>query len=402
MTVRSGMAGRPAARGWLIISVAGAVVLLGAFALRRPAGAAVETARAVRKDILVPVLSDGTLEPPPGGELRCAETALVAAVLVKEGDRVGKGQELVRLENPELARAAREARSGALALGEDRASAVSELDQSRGESGHLREVVAADRRLLAQSAVSRATLEADELALARSEARALAAQARLDSLGRGAGAAGRSRIAIADASARDLERRLSALLVRAPFQGVVYGLPPRTGETIAAGKAVASVTDPEHLRVRVRVDEPDLPRILVGQRLVVRFDGLPERRWEGKILAVSSGVRESGGREVGEAIGEISDPKLSLPPNASVNVEIVVGSKAGVLAVPRAALFRDETRRFVYRLDGGRARRQDISTGLVGLDDVEVASGLSEADAVILPGGVPLSDGLAVTVRPSR
>jgi membrane fusion protein (multidrug efflux system) len=149
------------------------------------------------------------------------------------------------------------------------------------------------------------------------------------------------------------------------------------------------------------VDQPDLPRVSVGQRLIVTFDGLPDRRWEGRVLAVSPGVREAAGREVGEVLGEISDKTLSLPPNASVNVQIVTGEKHSVSTVPRAALFRDGDRRFVYRLEDGRAQRRDVSIGLVGLNDVEIAGGLKENDVVILPGTVPLSDGLRVRTAKS-
>jgi membrane fusion protein (multidrug efflux system) len=149
--------------------------------------------------------------------------------------------------------------------------------------------------------------------------------------------------------------------------------------------------------VRARGDQPDLPRVAGGQRLIVTFDGLPDRRWEGKVLTVSSGVREASGREVGEVIGEISDKPLSFPPNASVNVQIVVGEKHGVPTIPRAALQRDGSRRFVWRLEEGRARRRDVSVGLIGLNDVEIAGGLQENDSVLLPGIVPLSDGLRVT-----
>ena len=83
--------------------------------------------------------------------------------------------------------------------------------------------------------------------------------------------------------------------------------------------------------------------------------------------------------------------------NASVNVQIVTGEKHGVLTVPRAALFRDGNRRFVYVREGGRARRRDVTVGLIGLNDVEIAGGLKENDAVILPGTVPVTDGTRVT-----
>jgi HlyD family secretion protein len=379
-----------------IAGVAVVVTLaLAVIALRGPSGVPVTTARAARRDLVVPILSDGTLEPPAGGELRAPEAATVATIPAHEGERVVKGAPLVVLQSPELTQAALQARSTAAQLSEEKIRAGGDHEQQKRETARAKETFEADARLLKESAIPRATYETDELAYRQAVERLRVAQARFDSLA-GSGA-GRSRLALAEEAARELERRVAALTVKAPIEGVAYGLPRKTGETAAAGQIVASVADPEHLRVRARVDQPDLPRVAVGQRLIVTFDGLPDRRWEGKVLAVSSGVREASGREVGEVLGEISDKPLSLPPNASVNVQIVVGEKHGVLTIPRAALFRDGNRRFVYRLEEGRAHRRDVSVGLIGLNDVEIASGLRDNDAVILPGTVPLSEGLHVT-----
>ncbi len=385
---------------WAIATAVVLAVVLAIVAFRGPSGVAVTTTRAVRKDLVVPILCDGSLEPPPGGELRAPESARVAAVPAHDGDRVHKGQLLVVLENPELAQSALTARSTALQLSEEKVRAEADLAQARSEVGHAKEVFEADARLLKEAAISRAAYDADELAYRQSADRLRAAQARADSFaGKGRG---QSRVGLAETSAEELERRVAALKLQAPADGVVYGLPRKIGETVQAGDVVAGVADPEHLRVRARVDQPDLPRVAVGQRLVVTVDGLPERRWEGQVLAVSPGVREVAGRQVGEILGEIADSKLSLPPNASVNVEIVTSEKRAVLAISRAALFRDGDKRLVYRLEDGRARRREVSIGLVGTNDVEITNGLQENDTVILPGAVPLSDGLRVTTSKSE
>jgi multidrug efflux pump subunit AcrA (membrane-fusion protein) len=333
----------------------------------------------------VPILSDGTLEPPAGGELRAPEAATVAAIPAREGEPVAKGATLVVLQSPELTQSALQARSTAAQLSEEKIRAVGDLEQQKRESARAKETFEADARLLKESAIPRATYQTDELAYRQAAESLRVAQARFESLA-GSGA-GRSRLELAEEAARELERRVTALTVRAPIEGIAYLLPRKTGETVAAGQVVASVADP--------------PRVAIGQRLIVTFDGLPDRRWEGKVLAVSAGVREASGREVGEVLGEISDKPLSLPPNASVNVQIVVGERHGVLTIPRAALFRDGNRRFVYCLEEGRARRREVSIGLIGLNDVEITDGLRESDAVILPGTLPLSDGLRVTTAKS-
>jgi HlyD family secretion protein len=384
-----------ARRRWWI---GGAVVILAlaaAAALRRPSGPPVPTARATHHDLTVTITSDGTLEPPSGGELRASEPAVVAAILAREGERVTRGTPLVRLSSSELEQSALTARSGALSVAEERARAAAELDAARREEQHRRGIAESDARLLDQKAISRAAAAADELALRQAQDRVRQAEARLASLsGRG-----RGRVELSAEAARELERRVAALTVRAPSDGVVYGLPRKIGETVAPGQIVASVADPQHLRARIRVDQPDLPRVQVGQRIVVTFDGLPDRRWSGRVLSVPAGVTEAAGRQVGEVIGEISDPERLLPPNAAVNVQIVTGEKPGALAIPRAALLRDGERRFVYVFDHGRARRRDVAVGLIGVSEVEITRGLAEGDVVLIPGTVPLSEGERVSVR---
>lgn len=365
-------------------------------ALRRPEGIAATAELAVRKDLVVPILSDGTLEPSAGGELRAADHARVAAIRVREGEHVRKGQTLVELDEPALASQARDARSAAEELDAARARAAADLDAEKGEAARLKRVVEADGRLLSEGAIPRATLEADELALRKASERARASQTQLDSL---SGVGGSSRLELAQTSAQALTRRVSALTVQAPSDGVVYGLPRRVGESVEAGQIVASVADPDHLRVRVRVDQPDLPRVNAGQRLVVSFDGLPDRKWDGRITIVSPGLREVGGRQVGEIQGEIADPTSSLPPNASVNVSIVVAEKKAALVIPRQTLQRDGAKRFAWVVKDGRAHRSDLTLGVIGSNEVEVAGGLSEGDRVLIPGAVPLSEGVRVDLR---
>jgi len=372
------------------------VLVLAVAALRRPESAEVPIAAVTRADLLVPILSDGILEPPPQGELRAPESATVAAIRVREGERVRRGTVLLELENPSLAAKARDARSEASALGAERAKASADLESDEAEAARLRRTLESDERLLAQGAITRAAYEADDLALRSAGERVRAARARRDSL---AGAGGPSRVGLSEESAKELARRVESLIVRSPADGIVYGLPRRVGETVDAGQVVGAVTDPDHLRVRIRVDQPDLPRVRPGQKIVVTFDGLPDRRWMGTVTLVAPGLRDVGGRQVGEVLAEIADPTSQIPPNASVNVQIVVAEKKGALVVPRAALLADGDRRFVYVEEKGRAIRRDVEVGLIGLTEVEIASGLKEGERVILAGAVPLSEGMRVKPR---
>jgi HlyD family secretion protein len=389
--------GLPRPLRWLAAAAFALVVLLLAAALWRPKPPAVASAKVIRGDLVVPILCDGTLEPLPGGELRALDAATVAAVLVREGERVRKGETLVRLESPVVSEKAHEARAEALRLAAEKAQAAAEVDRARRKVADRKQIFEADTRLLSEKAITRTAWEESREALQNAEESLRSATARLESLdGAGGGA---SRLGLVEASARDLGERLEALTVRAPRDGIVYGLPRKAGEIVAPGQIVAGVADPSVRSVRARVDQPDLPRIAVGQKMKVTFDGLPDRSWVGTVSSVSPGLREVGGREVADVLGEIHDTTGELPPNASVNVEIVAGERKGVLLIPRAALQRDGEARFVFVPERGRARRRGIGVGLLGVTAVEVTSGLAEGDVVLLPGATPLVDGARVLVR---
>jgi multidrug efflux pump subunit AcrA (membrane-fusion protein) len=387
----------------------------------------VTAAPVVRGDLLVRVLCDGRLEPPDGGELRVADGGTVAALAVHEGDRVRRGQQLLRLVNPDLEARARDARAELRRLQTESATTADDLDREAREAAWREQVAASDRRLLAKGAIPRSTLEADELAWHQALDRLHDAEARLDALRRSAGQAGGggSRLALALGAAAELDRRVRALTVHAPFDGMVYGLPRAVGETVPAGQLVASVTDPDRPHVRCRVDQPDLPRVAPNQRLIVTFNGLPDRKWDGTVQRVGTGLREAGGREVGEIVGELSDPVHTLPANAAVDVQVVVAQKRGVLSIPRSALRRETdqggadaaadenrpaaltagdagpvvgggTRRYVYTVSRRHAHRRDVTVGLIGLAEVEVLAGLREGERVVAEGPPTLEENVRV------
>ncbi len=391
----------PTTRRARALSGLAAIVLVASVAafLRGGRASKVEAASVRRTTFRVTVTCAGRLEAPPGGELRASEPGTVAAIVQKDGATVAPGEPLVRIDSPDLVARAREARDEVERLEAEGAAARAEVEQCRLEAEHRRARLAGDLRLLEQGAVSRASVDESRLARNDAEARLQSAEARLDALARG-GDGEQPRLELARERARALDARVASLAVRAPMAGVVYALPRRVGEVVAPGQVVASVTDPRHPAVRGRVDQPDVPRLQVGQPLLVTFDGLPDQTFAGSVQAVGRDLREEGGRNVGEVLGEIRDPERRLPLNASVNVEVVVAERSSVLTVPRAAVHRDGARRYALVVRDGRAERRPIEAGLVGSVDVEVLAGLVEGERVILPGAAPVEAGQRVSLVP--
>jgi HlyD family secretion protein len=384
----------------IAIAVTAAVLALR----HRPVKVTVAAAR--RGDLLVSVLCDGNLEPPAGGELRAREGGTVAALAVHDGQRVEGGQLLLRLDNPDLAAQARQAHADLDRMEAERSAAASALAGAEQEASYRQQVLAGDRRLLAENALAPAAVRADELAALQAAAAVAKARAELASVA-GAGGAGSSGAAGGGASRLDLarrgaaaaDRRLADLTVRAPAAGVVYGLPRTLGEAVEAGRLVATVTDTAHPHLRFRVDQPDLPRVVPGQLLIVTFNGQPDRQWRGTVRSVGTGLREAGGRQVGEALADLAEPADTLPANAAVDVQVIIARREGVLIVPRVALHRDGEERWVFTIADASAERRRVEVGAIGLSEVEVARGLAAGEEVIVEAPVTLGEGTRVVAR---
>ena len=131
-TGQQGQGIRPAWRWGLALLAL--ILLAGVFAaFSGPKGPSVQTASVRRGELVVPVQCDGTLEPPPGGELRAGDPATVAQLYVENGNHVRAGAPLVRLENTELSRKALEARSEALRLDSERVAASADVSELEGK-----------------------------------------------------------------------------------------------------------------------------------------------------------------------------------------------------------------------------------------------------------------------------
>jgi HlyD family secretion protein len=190
--------------------------------------------------------------------------------------------------------------------------------------------------------------------------------------------------------------------VRAPFDGVVYSLPVKSGAYVQAGDLLLQVADLSRVRVRVFVDEPDVARLSSGQKIEVTWDAVPGRIWTGAVTTVPSTVKLHGTRNVGEATCTVDNHDLRLLPNVNVNVSIVTAEHNNVLTLQRDAVRIDDTKPYVYQVVDNHLKRQDVEISLQNLTRVEITSGLPENAVVALSAeeSKPLVDAAPVKVVP--
>ena len=361
------------------------------------------------------ISTNGKVEPVRNFESHAPIATTVKRLLVKEGDHVQRGQLLLELDNDDIraqaARAQAQIKAAQANLAATKNSGTQEeiltlnaqLAKTRAARDTAQRNLDALKRLQQQGAASEGEVRQAETTLQNTQADLnLLEQKQKDRYSQPELASTEAQAAQAQAAYESAQDALSRSSVRAPFDGIVYSLPVKSGAFVQVGDMLLQVADLSHVLVRAFVDEPDVGRLQMGQKVEVTWDAVPGRVWTGAVNSVPSTVKRSGNRNVGETTCLIDNKDLRLLPNINVGVTIVVAAHNHVLTLQRDALHIEDNKPFVFRIIDNRLKRQAIEFSLQNLTRVEITSGLSEGDAVAMPAEEtkPLSDGAAVKVVP--
>jgi HlyD family secretion protein len=193
---------------------------------------------------------------------------------------------------------------------------------------------------------------------------------------------------------------LSQLVIRAPFNGVVYSLSVKQGAYVNPGDLILQEADLSKVLVRAFVDEPDIARLTPGDRIVVTWDAMPGRIWTGAVSAIPSEVKVRGTRNIGETTCIVGNEDYKLLPNTNVGITIVTAERNNVLTIPRESLRLDDITPYVYQVVNNVLHRTTVQTGLTNLTKVEITGGIPENSLVAIgsTNNKPLRDALPVRV----
>jgi HlyD family secretion protein len=361
------------------------------------------------------VSTNGKVEPIRNFEAHAPIATTVKHLLVKEGDHVRQGQILLQLDDADIrtqaARAqaqikAAEADQSALKTGGTQEEVItinSQLIKARNARDAAQRSLDSLHRLQQEGAASPGEVRQAEDTLQRAQADVtLLEQKQKDRYSQPEVARIEAEAGEAHAAYEGAESSLQKSTVRAPFDGVVYFLPVKEGAFVQSGDLLLQEADLTRVLVRAFVDEPDVGRLQIGQKVDVTWDAVPGRVWKGVVNTVPATVKLRANRNVGETTCLIDNQDLRLLPNVNVGVTIVTAEHGDVLTLQRDALRMDDSKPYVFRIDGNRLHQQTVSFSLQNLTRVEITSGLSAGDTVALPAEEPkpLVDGAKIKIVP--
>lgn len=179
---------------------------------------------------------------------------------------------------------------------------------------------------------------------------------------------------------QNLERRVTELTLRAPFNGMVGNVAIADRAVLPINAAVMTVVDLNRLAVELAVPESYADEVGIDMGVEISLAG--ESRY-GKIAAISPEVTNN---QVLVRVRLDSDKQSGLRQNQRVSARILFEEKNDVLIVQRGPFVESGGGRFVYVLHGNTAIRRPIHLGATSTSAVEIISGLTENERIVISG----------------
>jgi membrane fusion protein (multidrug efflux system) len=319
----------------------------------------VSTTKAVRSDWQPKLQAVGSLRASNGADLSLQLAGVVEEINFQSGDKVEKGQLLLRLRSDDE---------------------IAKLKALEAQADLARITYERDLRQLKAQAISQQVADTDAANVKNTEA--LAAQQR----------------AIVDQK-----------MLKVPFAGRLGIRQVDLGQYLAAGSAVVTLQALTPIYVDFMLPQQAMAQLKVGQKVMARVDAYPGKTFAGDILAISPKV-EVGSRNV-QVRATLANDDQTLMPGMFATVDIDVGAPQQQLTLPQTAITYNAYGNIVYVVDDkGKGpdgkprlvvRQVFVETGATRGDQVAILKGLKEGDTVVTGGQMKLRNGVPVTVNNS-
>ncbi len=343
--------------------------------------------------IVEAVTANGKIQPEKEVKLSPDVSGEIVELHVKEGDFVEKGVLLFKIK-PEIYVSARE-----------RAAATLNSTQARmaqAEAQLLQAELAFNRSktLFNENTISQSDFE-------QAESQYKVAKAEKESA--------LYSVKSAEASLREANENLVKTTVYSPMTGTISSLSVELGErvigaTMMTGTEVLRVADLNRMEVVVEVNENDIIRVKLGDTAKVEVDAYLDRDFKGVVTEIANSAKTTTLTSdqvtnfevriliLRESYNDLISEKNPSPfrPGMSASVDIYTSRKADILTVPIQAvttrtdttktkeIAKEDIRTLVFVSDGTRALARDVKTGIQDNVNIEILSGLTEGEDVIV------------------
>jgi len=342
--------------------------------------------QASRDNIVRKVTESGKVEPVASVNVKSALAGEVIKLFVEEGDKVKLGQKLVLIQpQPEEAQKVAQTKASIKSKKLDLEDAQRDLKRKETlyEKGFIAEQDVEDARKQYENSQIQLRLAKRQLWVV---------------LG------GEENV---DVEGLDLEG-IENITLKSSMEGMVTSVNVEEGEMITSGTqalggggtGIMTVANLNEMIVKANINEVDVGKLKKAQKVLIGFDAIKGKVYHGEVKRISPSGIEEQNLVIYPVEVEILDSDDRIRPGMTADLDIIVGEAENVICIPKHAVINREGKAMVLIRERGKFIPKPVVTGLDDDVKIEVKSGLSESDTLMIPSQEGFSPGGERRARP--
>jgi HlyD family secretion protein len=339
----------------------------------------VETEKVKRRSIIETVSASGKIQPEVEVKISPDVSGEIVELLVKEGDRVNKGDLLLKIK-PDIYKSILERNKASVN------TAKANLAKSKAQLAKSKAIFNRNKRLYNQEVISLSEFE-------QIEATYIVANLDVES--------SEYAVSSAKASLNEAEENLNKTFIYAPVDGTISRLNVELGERVVgtgqmSGTEIMRLADLSIMEVAVEVNENDIVRVHLGDTSLIEVDAFLGEQFKGVITEIANSANVSGVSADQVTNFEVKIRILdntNFRPGMTASVEVQTKLVQDVISVPiQAVTTRKDTAEnsgnkkveCIFRFENEIANFTIVKTGIQNDKYIQILEGISDSDVVIV------------------
>jgi HlyD family secretion protein len=372
-----------------------ALILIAFIGGNREEIIAVQTEKVQKRDVTQTVAATGKINPEFQIIITPEVTGEIVSLPVKEGDKIKKGDLLIRIKGDIYVAQKERAAANLQSAKSQLAMRKAELEKIKLDFNRIKELH--QKKLSSDS-----ELESAQSSFLSAQAALQGAEANVLQMG---------------ASLREIEEQINKTAIYSPMNGTITQLNVELGERVlgsgfSQGTNIMTVSDLSNMEATVEVDENDVVLVSLGDTARIKVDAFGEREFIGIVTQIGNSAQTQGLGTQEQVVNfsvrvKLIEPDNGLRPGMSCNADIETETVAGVISVPiqsvtarggntgpgqkeeeedaeeKKPVRNEKPKEVVFVIENGKAVMKEVTTGLSDDNYIEIKSGVDEGEEVV-------------------
>lgn len=200
----------------------------------------------------------------------------------------------------------------------------------------------------------------------------------------------------AQASLELAQQRLDESIIKAPISGVIAQRFLDRGDNASPTRSFVNIVDIDMVKIIAKIPAKDIGGINVGDKAVITPDAYPGESFMGTVAKISPVIDRAS--QTCDIEIDAQNKEYKLKPGMFTRVELTAQENKDVIVIPIDALIKEGDEIFVYIMEGDKASKKKVTTGISDGIRTEIIVGLNPGEQLIIAGQQNLKDGMPVSV----